>query len=123
MAAAHLISREQPLRQLVTLLPQLKLTAQGQPDFDASDIAVLLQIAEACELLQRVVSLGVGAVGQLLAHSSVEVETGELGQEAVEAVGWLVAESCDGAAAFMALGARCRRAAAGFKGACNVKAG
>ena len=115
-------SREQPLRQLVALLPLLARNAQAQPDFEASDPALLVQIAEACELLQRVISLGVGAVGQLLAHASVEVETGELGQEAVEAIGWLVAESCDGAAAFMTLAARCRRATADFTGARHGKA-
>lgn len=120
--AALATPREQPLRRLVTLLPQLKLTAQAQPDFDASDPAVLTQIAEACELLQRVISQGIGAVGQMLAHSSVEVETGELGQEAVEAVGWLVAESCDGAAAFMSLAAHCRRATAGSTGVRDAKA-
>lgn len=120
--AVTMPAREQPFRQLVALLPHLALTEQGLPDYAASDAAVLVQIAEACELLQRVISLGVGAVGQLLAHSSVDVETGELGQEAVEAVGWLVSEVCDGSAAFMALAARCRHATADFTGARDAKA-
>lgn len=120
--AATIPAREQPFRQLVALLPHLALTEQGQPDYAASDAAVLVQIAEACELLQRVISLGVGAVGQLLAHASVEVETGELGQEAVEAIGWLVSEACDGSAAFMSLAACCRRATVDFTGARDGKA-
>jgi hypothetical protein len=38
-------------------------------------------LAEAAELLQRILQLGISAVGQLLAHASVQVEVGELDQE------------------------------------------
>jgi hypothetical protein len=57
----------------------LLVNAQGhEPDFDASDATVLVQLAEAAELLQRIFQLGISATGQLLAHASVQVETGEV---------------------------------------------
>ena len=105
-------SFERPVRQLMALLPRMELTATTLPDFDASDPALLVQIADACELLQRVISLGIGAVGQLLAHASVEVETGKLAQDAIESLGRLLTELGDTAAACMELAAPCRRATA-----------
>ena len=106
-----------PMRMLMTLLPQLAVSAQHRPDFDASDAKVLVQLAEAAELLQRVLQLGISAIGQLLAHASVQVETGELAQDTVEALGWLLAELGDAAAACIELAAPCRHATADFTGA------
>jgi len=120
--AAPTPSFDRPVRQLMTLLPRMALATDAMPDFETSDPAVLVQIADACELLQRVVSQGISTVGQLLAHASVEVETGELSQGDIEALGWLLAELGDSAAACMELAAPCRRAAADFTGARDVKA-
>ncbi|MFN4037505.1 hypothetical protein [Comamonas aquatica] len=106
-----------PTRMLMALLPRLLVNDQGQPDFDASDAMALVQIAEAAELLQRVLQLGISAIGQLLAHASVQVETGELAQDTVEALGWLLAELGDAAAACVELAAPCRHATADFTGA------
>ena len=106
-----------PTRSLLVLLPRLVVNGQGQPDFDASDATVLVNIAEAAELLQRILQLGVSAIGQLLAHASVQVETGELAQDTVEALGWLLAELGDAAAACVELAAPCRHATADFTGA------
>lgn len=105
-----------PLRQLLLALPNLKIAEDGRTDYDASDPGLMVQIAEAAEVLQRVISLGTSAVGQLMAYASVDIDTGEFGQEAVEALGWLMAELGDGAAACMALAAPCRRATADFTG-------
>lgn len=118
-APAH--SFEQPVRLLIALLPRVELTDAATPDFEASDPALLIQIADACELLQRVISLGVGAVGQLLAHAAVEVETGELAQDAIEALGWLLATMGDSAAACMELAAPCRRATMDFTGSRDIE--
>ena len=68
------------------------------------------------ELLQRILQLGISAVGQLLAHASVQVEVGEFDQDTVEALGWLLAELGDAAAACVELAAPCRRATADFTG-------
>lgn len=101
----------------MALLPRLLVNDQGQPDFDGSDAMALVQIAEAAGLLQRVLQLGISAIGQLLAHASVQVETGELAQDTVEALGWLLAELGDAAAACVELAASCRRATEDFTGA------
>lgn len=106
-----------PTRMLMALLPRLLVNDQGQPDFDGSDAMALVQIAEAAELLQRVLQLGISAIGQLLAHASVQVETGELAQDTVEALGWLLAELGDAAAACVELAAPCRHATVDFTGA------
>jgi len=106
-----------PMRQLLALLPRLAQTPSHQPDFEASDPALLVQIAEACELLQRVTSLGISAIGQLLAHAAAEVDSGEFGQDAIEALGWVLSDMADAAAACLQLAAPCRRAAADFTGA------
>lgn len=105
-----------PTRSLMELLPRLVVNDQGEPDFDASEATNLEQIAQATELLQRILQLGISAIGQLLAHASVQVETGELAQDSVEALGWLLAELGDAAAACVELAAPCRRATADFTG-------
>ena len=106
-----------PIRMLMALLPRLGLNNQGQPNFDTCDAMVLVQIAEAAELLQRVLQLGISAIGQLLAHASVQAETGELAQDTVEALGFLLAELGDAAAACVELSAPCRHGTADFTGA------
>lgn len=105
-----------PTRSLMELLHRLVVNDEGEPDFDASDATTLVQIAQAAELLQRILQLGISAIGQLLAHASVQVETGELAQDSVEALGWLLAELGDTAAACVELAAPCRRATADFTG-------
>ena len=106
-----------PTRALLTLLPRLLVNARHEPDFDACDATVLVQLAEAAELLQRIFQLGISATGQLLAHASVQVETGELAQDTVEALGWLLAELGDTAAACVKLAAPCRHATVDGTGA------
>jgi hypothetical protein len=105
------------MRMLMALLPRLLVNDQGQPDFDGSNAMALVQLAEAAELLQRILQLGISAIGQLLAHASVQVETGELAQDTVEALGWLLAELGDAAAACVELAAPCRHATVDFTGA------
>lgn len=114
MTAQHHVTH--PLRQLLVLLPRVHIGADGQPDYDASAPEVLVQIAESAELLQRVIVLGISAVGQLMAFASADIDTGEVGQDAVEALGWMLAMLGDGAAACMGLAAPCREATADFTG-------
>lgn len=105
-----------PLRQLLLALPKLKVADDGRTDYEASDPALLVQIAESAEVLQRVISLGTSAVGQLMVYASVDIDTGDFGQEAIEALGWLMAELGSGAAACMELASPCREATADFTG-------
>lgn len=88
-----------PTRALLPLLPRFLVNTRHEPNFNACDATVLVQLAEAAELLQRIYLLGVSATGHLLAHASVQVETGELDQGTVAAAGWLLAELGDAAAA------------------------
>jgi len=106
-----------PLRQLLLALPKLKVADDGRTDYDASAPEVLVQIAESAELLQRVIFLGTSAVGQLMAFASADIDTGEVGQDAIEALGWMLATLGDGAAACMVLAAPCRLATVDFTGA------
>jgi hypothetical protein len=117
MAPHENVSR--PLRQLLLALPQLKVADDGRADYGASDPALLVQIFEAAEVLQRVIALGTSAVGQLMAYASVDIDTGEFSQESVEALGWLLAELGSGAAACMELAAPCRAATADFTGSAS----
>lgn len=114
MSQHETVSR--PLRQLLLTLPKLKVADDGRTDYHASDPVLLVQIAEAAELLQRVISLGTSAVGQLMAFASADIDTGDLGQDAIEALGWLLGELGSGAAACMELAAPCRRATSDFTG-------
>ena len=88
----------QPMRDLLRLLPQLPVSALGQPDFDAASPALLVQLAESAEVLHNTFNLGVVAIGQLLADASPEIDDGTVGQDTVEAIGWLLAELGTGSA-------------------------
>ncbi len=105
---------QQPMRDLLLLLPQLPVSAQGRPDFDAAPPALLVQLAESAEVLQNTFNLGVAAIGQLLAHASPEIDDGTVGQDTVEAIGWLLSELGTGAAICFELSAPCRRHTADF---------
>ena len=105
---------QQPMRDLLRLLPQLPVSAQGRPDFDAAPPALLLQLAESAEVLHNTLNLGVAAIGQLLAHASPEIDDGTVGQETVEAIGWLLQSLGTGAAICFELSAPCRRHSVDF---------
>jgi hypothetical protein len=110
----HAPNIARPIRSLMVMLPRMAVDEWGQADFDASDASLLVDLAQEAELLQRVLQLGIAAVGQLIAHAAVQVETGELDQDTVEALGWMLAEMGDASAACVELAAPCRRATADF---------
>jgi hypothetical protein len=105
---------QQSIRDLLRLLPRLPVGAHGQPDFDAAAPALLVQLAESAEVLQSTFNLGVAAIGQLLAHASPEIDDGTVGQDTVEALGWLLQSLGTGAAVCFELSAPCRRHTTGF---------
>jgi hypothetical protein len=105
---------QQPMRNLLRLLPQLPVSTHGLPDFDAARPALLVQLAESAEVLQNTFNLGVAAIGQLLAHASPEIDDGTVGQDTVEAIGWLLSELGTGAAICFELSAPCRHHTADF---------
>jgi hypothetical protein len=102
---------------LLTLLPLLPINAQGELDLAAAPPELLVRIADAAEMTQRVTYLGVSAIGTLRAYAAPDIETGEVSANTVEALAWLRAELGDRAAVCFELSAPCRRLTADYAGA------
>jgi hypothetical protein len=96
------------MRDILTRLPMLPLTASQEVDFAAADGGLLVAIADDAEMLMGAVHLGVGAIGHLLAHSAVMIEDGSISADCIESLGFMIAEICDMAASCMVLAAHCR---------------
>ncbi len=79
--------RRRPLRALFMLLNQSEPSPYGQQ-----------RIAAHAEQSVRVIQLGLGAIGHLLAQSAVQVEERTVPSECVESLGTLMAELSDLAA-------------------------
>lgn len=103
-----------PMRDLMARLPKLPLTGEQEVDFAAADPALLVAIAEDAEMLMGAMHNGVGAMGQLLAHSAVMVEDGTISADCLEALGFIMSELGDMAAGCMTLAAHCRRETADY---------
>lgn len=67
-----------------------------------------LRIAEHAETSMRVIQLGLGGIGHLLARSAVQVEDRSIPSECVESLGMLMAELSDFAAACYQLASESR---------------
>jgi len=105
-------TREQalrPLRDLIRRLPQLPLNDRHEIDFPAADGDLLVAVGDAAEITVNVINHGVGAVGNLLAHSAVAIEDGSISSDCVESLGYLLAEISDLAAECMTLAAHSRQ--------------
>lgn len=98
-----------PMRDLLARLPTLPLTRKQEIDFKTADPATLVAIGEDAEATMSAIHHGVGAIGQLLAHSAVVIEDGTIGADSLERLGFLMAELGDLAAGCMTLAAQCRR--------------
>ncbi|VWX62956.1 conserved hypothetical protein [Burkholderiales bacterium 8X] len=91
-------------------LPRLHIKLNEQIDFHSSKPEVLWKLAQDAESTLNTVLNGLGAIGQLLAHSSIELEDGTIGADSLESLGFLMSELGDLAASCMTLSAACRRA-------------
>lgn len=101
-----------PTRRLIQSLPYLSVdNAIRGPDFERSPRALLAAIGDDAEATMSTIHLGLGAIGQLLAHASPEAEDRTISADSLESLGFLMAELGDLAAACMTLAAHCRRAA------------
>jgi hypothetical protein len=98
-----------PMRDLMANLPRLPLTKKQEVDFQAASPDLLVAIADAAETTMNVIHVGVGALGLLLANSSVVIEDGTISADSVEGLGHLIAEISEMASSLMILAARCRR--------------
>lgn len=97
-----------PLRDLLARLPMLPVNAAKEIDYPAADARLLVTIQENAETTIQVIHRGLSVVGDLLAHSSPEVEDGTISADSIEALGFLLSELSDGAAALLTLAAQCR---------------
>lgn len=102
------INALQPTRDLLKWLPKVKVNSQGL-DYQATDPAVLVIIADAAEISMNVFHNGIGSIGDLLAHSAVAIEDGSISAGSIESLGYLMAELSTLAAAYMVLASGCRR--------------
>ena len=98
-----------PMRDLLLLLPYLTVGAAQDIDYEAADPGLLVQLAARAETAMRTIHLGISASGHLLARSAPEIECREISGDAVEALGWLIAELGDFAAVAQCLAAACRK--------------
>lgn len=80
------------MQELFELLPQLKVDASGAPDPRATDPVVLCRIAEHAQASAAAINLGMSAVGSLMAYAAPQCEDRAISSDAVEALGWLLAE-------------------------------
>jgi len=103
-----------PLRDLLLQLPHLTLTAELDIDYSAAEPALLAQLADNAEIVMRISHMGISAMGMLLAHSAPEIEVREIPGDAVEAVGWLMAELGEFAAIAQCIAVACRRHTADY---------
>lgn len=80
------------MQELFELLPRLKLDANGDPDPRATDAAVLKRLAAHAQASAAAMNLGMSAVGSLMAYAAPECEDKSISSDAIEALGWLLAE-------------------------------
>ena len=99
---------------LLQCLPQLPMTLQREIDYPAADPALLVAVTVDADSIMNVVHLGVGAIGQLLAGSGVDIEGGAIDADCIERLGNLIAELGALASGCMALAARCRHETADY---------
>ena len=108
------VSSDRPLRDLLLLMPLLTVNDRGDLDYDASCPGLLKQVAANADLSMRTLHRGTAAIGRLLVAVSPEIGTGEFSADAMESVGWLLAEIGDLAATAQCLSVACHRYTADY---------
>ena len=94
---------------LLLLMPHLSVTSMAEVDYAAANPALLAQIADAADASLLIVHIGTSAIGRLLAQAEAEPFSDARSVDAIEALGWLVAELNDMAGAVHRISAACRR--------------
>lgn len=107
-ASAGSIASLRPIRQLFRQLPVL---TQGQDSAGA-----LVVLADSAESSMRTIHLGLAALGQLVARSSLDIQDGSISAESMENLGFLMAELGDLAAECMRIASSCRSVAQAGQG-------
>lgn len=104
---------QRPARDLLHQLPMLPTRLDCGVDYEAADAALLLALAENGETVMNTFQQGLSALGVILAHAAPEVGS-EIGNDTIEALGWLMAETADIAAALLVLSRACRHHTADY---------
>lgn len=94
---------------LLLLVPHLHVTSIGEVDYAAADPALLVQVADAADASLLIVHIGVSAIGRLSAQAETAPFSDARSVDAIEALGWLVAELNDFAGAVHRISTGCRR--------------
>ena len=105
---------DRPLRDLLLLMPLLPVSDRGEIDYNAAEPALLTQIGSNADLSLRTLYRGTAAIGRLLVAVSPEIGTGEFSADAMESIGWLLAEIGDLAATAQCLSVACHRYTADY---------
>lgn len=118
---AHLVGHSahdasHAMRALIAALPSAHSGADGGIDFAATPPALLATVADSAELTAAGLGRGLSAVGNLIPYAAPEMGDGTVSADTIEALGWLITELGDMAAACLVLATRCRRQCAGGTG-------
>ena len=105
---------DRPLRDLLWLMPLLPVSDRGEIVYNAASPALLKQLGANADLSMRTLHRGTAAIGRLLVAVSPEIGTGALSADAMEAIGWLLAEIGDLAATAQCLSVACHRYTADY---------
>ena len=97
------------MRALIDALPSVRASADGRIDFASTPVALLSQVADNAEVTAAGISLGLSAVGNLIPYAAPEMGDGTIGSDTIEALGWLMTELGDMAAACLVLASQCRQ--------------
>jgi hypothetical protein len=97
------------MRALVRALPSAHAFPEGGIDFEATPAALLASLADNAEVTAAGLSRGLSAVGNLIPYAAPELGDGTISADTIEALGWLMTELGDMAAACLVLATLCRR--------------
>lgn len=97
------------MRDLLRQLPRLHADGQGNVDYINSDRATVEAAGQNAESIASALHMGIGAIGHLLATSAPQIEDGSVDSDAIEALGWLIAELGDLGAELAVMAIQCRR--------------
>lgn len=97
------------MRALFDALPLAHTGGDGRIDFAATSPALLATVADYAEVTANGIGLGLSAVGNLIPYAAPEMGDGTVSSDTIEALGWLITELGDMAAACLVLATLCRR--------------
>jgi hypothetical protein len=97
------------MRALIDALPAAHTHPDGRIDFASTPVALLSKVADNAEVTAAGISLSLSAVGNLIPYAAPEMGDGTISSDTIEALGWLMTELGDMAAACFVLATQCRQ--------------